>query len=73
MNPASAGYMSVYICQLGKDLKKLDNDGNATDVGDDQNMSVLAILGKIKKNRNYLKEAQRSYKRWQIMKKQELN
>ena len=50
MNPASAGYMSVYICQLGKDLKKLDNDGNATDVGDDQNMSVLAILGKIKKN-----------------------
>ena len=47
MNPASAGYMSVYICHLGKDLKKLDNDGNATDVGDDQNMSVLAILGKI--------------------------
>ena len=32
-------------------LKKLDSDGNATDVGNDQSMFVLTILEKIKETR----------------------
>ena len=55
-------------------LKKLDADDNATDAGNDQSMFVLTILEKIKQTRlQFSQGSVTDYKRWQIIKKRELN
>ena len=52
-------------------LKKLGNNGDATDIGKNQSMFVLKILEKFKETRlKVSQEVKRYYKRWRIMKKQ---
>ena len=66
---------SIHQLEFVGKLKKLVNDGNATDAGNGQKMFVLTILEEIKetKLKLSLKEVYHFNGRWQFMKKQELN
>ena len=57
---------------LWDNFKKLNAGDNATDPGDDQSMSVLKILEKIKEMRFKFSQ-EKYYKQWQIIKKWEFN